>query len=343
MRMRRKNGFTLIELLAIIVILAIIAVITIPIILNIIDNSKRGAVKDSAYGYKDSINKFYVAKLVDDPNYSIPDGTYTLVDLDTLGVSVSGDKPDSNSWVYIKKNSVFSACLQFDEYKVDIVDGVVGNTVKGLCERISVQITDSDNSESISLGDLVQIGDDMFWVIGTDESNTKLLTRYTLNSSSRQASTGHMNISFSSSIYWYVNNAWDSSNFSQDSQGKYYVYRTNTGDDTDNNLKLYVNNYKDYLVEQGLPNSIDARLMSYEEAYENGCRSSAGTCPDYIGRELFWLGSTYNSSKLWYVYSYVHGLDYVSIEGDNGYFSYDDVGFGVRPIIIIPTSLIPSF
>ena len=51
--MRKKNGFTLIELLAIIVILAIIAVITVPIILNIIDNSRRGAAKDSAYGYKD--------------------------------------------------------------------------------------------------------------------------------------------------------------------------------------------------------------------------------------------------------------------------------------------------
>ena len=42
------NAFTLIELLAIIVILAIIAVITVPVILNIIENSKMGAAKDSA-------------------------------------------------------------------------------------------------------------------------------------------------------------------------------------------------------------------------------------------------------------------------------------------------------
>ena len=50
---KKTKGFTLIELLAIIVILAIIAVITVPIILNVIDNSKKGAAKDSAYGYKD--------------------------------------------------------------------------------------------------------------------------------------------------------------------------------------------------------------------------------------------------------------------------------------------------
>ena len=56
----KKNNmaFTLIELLAIIVILAIIAVITVPIILNIIDNSKRGAATDSAYGYKNAVEKF---------------------------------------------------------------------------------------------------------------------------------------------------------------------------------------------------------------------------------------------------------------------------------------------
>ena len=53
--MKKKNGFTLIELLAIIVILAIIAVITVPIILNIIDSSKKGAKTDSFYGYKDAI------------------------------------------------------------------------------------------------------------------------------------------------------------------------------------------------------------------------------------------------------------------------------------------------
>ena len=53
------KAFTLIELLAIIVILAIIAVITVPIILNIIDNSKKGAAIDSAYGYKKAINQYY--------------------------------------------------------------------------------------------------------------------------------------------------------------------------------------------------------------------------------------------------------------------------------------------
>ena len=54
-----KKGFTLIELLAIIVILAIIAVITVPIILNIIDNAKSGAEKDSIVGYGKAVELAY--------------------------------------------------------------------------------------------------------------------------------------------------------------------------------------------------------------------------------------------------------------------------------------------
>ena len=45
-----KKGFTLIELLAVIVILAIIALIATPLILNTIEDSRKGAFKNSAYG-----------------------------------------------------------------------------------------------------------------------------------------------------------------------------------------------------------------------------------------------------------------------------------------------------
>ena len=136
--MKNKKGFTLIELLAIIVILAIIAVITVPIILDIIDNSKKGAAKDSAYGYKDAINKFYVSKLSEEPNYNIPNTSYKVSDLKTLGVSASGKEPESNSWVTIENNNVTVGCLQFDEYKVEIADGKLGDTVKGTCSELKI-------------------------------------------------------------------------------------------------------------------------------------------------------------------------------------------------------------
>ncbi len=66
MKKMNKKGFTLIELLAIIVILAIIAVITVPIILNIIDEAKKGAEKNSVIGYGKAVELAYTQYLYED-------------------------------------------------------------------------------------------------------------------------------------------------------------------------------------------------------------------------------------------------------------------------------------
>ena len=64
--MKKKNGFTLIELLAVIVILAIIALIATPIILNLINEARKGAAKDSAYGVKKTSQLYYQQILLSD-------------------------------------------------------------------------------------------------------------------------------------------------------------------------------------------------------------------------------------------------------------------------------------
>ena len=46
----KRKGFTLIELLGVIVVLAVIAIITTPVILGIIEKSKKGALQNSGYG-----------------------------------------------------------------------------------------------------------------------------------------------------------------------------------------------------------------------------------------------------------------------------------------------------
>ena len=94
--MKNNKGFTLIELLAIIVILAIIAVITVPLILGIIDDAKKGVAEDSAYGYKDAVNKFYATELMNNKDFSMQDKTYTIDELSTAGVSVSGNEQEGN-------------------------------------------------------------------------------------------------------------------------------------------------------------------------------------------------------------------------------------------------------
>ena len=110
---KKKNAFTLIELLAIIVILAIIAVITAPIILNIIENSRKGASIDSAYGYKDSVQQYYLSKSVGDTTSEVlaKEVTKTVSELEEDGLTVNGQKP-SDGWVKINKGQVLAYSLK---------------------------------------------------------------------------------------------------------------------------------------------------------------------------------------------------------------------------------------
>ena len=129
--MRNKKGFTLIELLAIIVILAVIAVITVPIILNIIDNSKKGAISDSAYGYKDALQKYNMTVLTRNPESEGLKGSYTVTELKNLGLEISGQEPSEG--IILIDNEGISGCLKFDEYTTYLYNNQVVGTAKGNC------------------------------------------------------------------------------------------------------------------------------------------------------------------------------------------------------------------
>ena len=64
-----KKGFTLIELLAVIVILAIIALIAVPIVINIITDTKEASTKKSLQLYTDTVIKNISSMQTKDPNY----------------------------------------------------------------------------------------------------------------------------------------------------------------------------------------------------------------------------------------------------------------------------------
>ena len=75
--MKNKKGFTLIELLAVIVILAIIALIAVPIVLNMINNAKKGAAVSSAYGYIESIENYQALAQINS-NEILKEGHYNV-------------------------------------------------------------------------------------------------------------------------------------------------------------------------------------------------------------------------------------------------------------------------
>jgi len=139
--MKDKNGFTLIELLAIIIILAIIAVITVPVILDIIDKSKEGAITDSAYGYVDSVNQLYYSLSIDDMDSDISNGSHTVSELKTMGIVVNGKEP-SEGWVNIYEGNVISYSLKFDDYVVS--KGVDGDPLVVLNGKLKLAPDETD-------------------------------------------------------------------------------------------------------------------------------------------------------------------------------------------------------
>ena len=77
---KQREGFTLIELLAVIVILALIALIASPLIINIIESSRKKAFENSVYG----VMSTYDTKVAKDGNYKgitydFPEGNSELL------------------------------------------------------------------------------------------------------------------------------------------------------------------------------------------------------------------------------------------------------------------------
>ena len=120
--MKNKKGFTLIELLAVIVILAVIALITVPVVINIINNAKKGAAEDSAYGVIEAAKLYWVENSLEDTN-NVVTFTYdnenkkwiTVGDKELL---ISGTKPtgDNSSSITVSGGNVSLNNVKFNGF-----------------------------------------------------------------------------------------------------------------------------------------------------------------------------------------------------------------------------------
>ena len=110
-----KKGFTLIELLAVIVILAVIALIAIPIVMDIIEDSRKSAAVSSANGYVRAVN-YKIAQdqlkdtIVADDDYVIGENSLIVEGNNIKGITGS---------YTINKGSVLWAGLCVNGYSVE--------------------------------------------------------------------------------------------------------------------------------------------------------------------------------------------------------------------------------
>ena len=129
----KKKGFTLIELLAVIVILSVITLITIPMITNVIEESKKKALVSSVEGLVESANLYAIEK----------DGVYEfLFDKEHKGSTKKGESLDYRGTIdgegklYLDKEGNVSICISNDKYYVykNYNSGIiVGNRSKDNC------------------------------------------------------------------------------------------------------------------------------------------------------------------------------------------------------------------
>ncbi len=111
----KEKGFTLIELLAVIVILSVITLITIPMITNVIEESKKKALASSVEGLVESANLYAIEN----------GGVYEfLFDKERQGSTIKGESLDyrgnidGEGKLYLDKEGNVSVCISNDTYYV---------------------------------------------------------------------------------------------------------------------------------------------------------------------------------------------------------------------------------
>ncbi len=115
----KDKGFTLIELLTVLAILGLIALISVPIVTDIIHESRVSAAKDSTYGYIRAVESSIVALSQSHPgknyngNYQINEKQ--LINNETgeiITISYTGSSPEGS--LELDKRTVIKATITVD-------------------------------------------------------------------------------------------------------------------------------------------------------------------------------------------------------------------------------------
>ena len=108
-----KKGFTLLELLAVIIILAVIALIATPVILNVVEKSKKEALKDSAYGLINSARFYsYQYKIDDTVRFDIRDSVVSSEEEN----KITFQGKIENGIVLVNDSNEIALCVNEGEY-----------------------------------------------------------------------------------------------------------------------------------------------------------------------------------------------------------------------------------
>ena len=324
-----KKGFTLIELLAVIVILAIISLIAVPIVVNIINDTKKSSNEQSVELYIDTVKKMITKKQLSNPNFN-PDSCNIKDNgdlecykdnkkIDTLKVEMKGKIPKSgtillnNNKIYYK--NIFCENLYYHKNKKNIK-----STTKQ--PKYAELISDADNNNEVSIGDkyTYQVNKNdvfNFYVLSINSDNTVNLImdrnicedgttnyteennycRYAWNSNSSSNRFGPVtamtNLANGTRNWCNVPNMNLSYDDSENNNiGSYGYMGVTIIDGVGYITKKDGTEKKLIIVEGNLP--IKSRLAKYSEVNQAECTTSVESCPTWLVENLRYYGTNNN-------------------------------------------------
>ena len=367
-----KKGFTLIELLAVIVILAIISLIAVPIVINIINDSKKSSEEQSVELYMDSVKKAIARKQLENTSFN-PDKCDILENGNILcnnievTIDIEGMKPNKGI-IEIKDNKL--------TYKNLLLN-------KKWYNKLAISTQDNNNNGKPDIGDKYTYkANDTdifnFYVLSFNDDDTvnlimdrNICNDGTINYTSKNNyctyawNSGNntygpataMQELYNATKDWnnvpdIIINYIDESNKDSDTNG----YNSITTD-VNTNITTIIGKPTSKVTKLGTSEKpLKARLPKVKETTDVGCKASSngvGACPAWLVINLKYYQTTedkysvnkdieeiQNISGYWLMASHP-GVTYYSRRIlNNGYLGCTGTNFsnsdGVRPVITVP-------
>ena len=348
----RKKGFTLIELLAVIVILAIIALIATPIILNMINDARKSAAVDSAYGYIEAIDYNNSMAQLNNKYDRITSDSVTKIN---SAVKVKGTKPTSGNVKVDASGRVIEADLCIDGFNIVYYGNEAEATESDKCRKSDTEkeslkgtpILDRAKSlvytdgvcktdgttyqymggcyiKGTSTNNYIWYNGFMWRIMGINSDNTvRLITDESVTSIAY--GEGGTGLTYSTNK-GYINE-WLNDYFYENlsdikgiiSNGTYFC------SETTNDISLTIDTART-TCKSGQNITAKVGTISIDEYLLSNSSNS------YLNiKQSFWTMTPYNASLAWYI----------NYNGSTDILGVSNAAYGVRPIInVVSTSVI---